>query len=402
MQNTFKQLDAFLLLHQEFWRLEPFFASLDDCLPWQSSHPELCAWLSALTPSQIQSLKSDPDHLSQHLLPFIPSLSQTALLTRLERITLKGLALSRGIDAGIPGRKLAQIVALGEAALSDHQQSEWLEWCAGKGFLGRILASHSQQRVTSFEFQPALCEAGQHIAQEYKLPMTFVQGDALTENAAVVLNSRQHAVALHACGDLHVSLIEKAVKAGVAAVTLSPCCYHLITAQAYQPLSRLAQTSDLDLNKKELRIPLQETVTGGERVRKHRFLEMVYRLGFDVLLRQAVGHHQYVNVPSIKKSQLTDGFEAFCHWAADQKEITLPQGIAWQEFEDKGEQRYWQMERISLIQQPFRRSLEMWLVLDKSLYLVEHGYHVCVETFCDKQVTPRNILIRARKKATAT
>ena len=56
------------------------------------------------------------------------------------------------------------------------------------------------------------------------------------------------------------------------------------------------------------------------------------------------------------------------------------------------------MERLSLVQQPFRRSLEMWLVFDKALYLIERGYQVSLSTFCSKKVTPRNILIQAVKR----
>jgi hypothetical protein len=55
------------------------------------------------------------------------------------------------------------------------------------------------------------------------------------------------------------------------------------------------------------------------------------------------------------------------------------------------------MERISLVQQPFRRCLEMWLVLDKALFLAENGYQVEISQFCSRAMTPRNILIHAVK-----
>ncbi|MCV5738612.1 hypothetical protein OFN56_42590, partial [Escherichia coli] len=54
---------------------------------------------------------------------------------------------------------------------------------------------------------------------------------------------------------------------GIAAMTISPCCYHLIQSEQYQPMSELGRASSLSLSKQELRIPLQQTVTGGERVR---------------------------------------------------------------------------------------------------------------------------------------
>jgi hypothetical protein len=55
------------------------------------------------------------------------------------------------------------------------------------------------------------------------------------------------------------------------------------------------------------------------------------------------------------------------------------------------------MERLSLVQQIFQRPLEMWLVYDRALFLQQHGYYVDLFTFCERRVTPRNLLIQARK-----
>ncbi|GAM61607.1 hypothetical protein JCM19232_5908 [Vibrio ishigakensis] len=35
------------------------------------------------------------------------------------------------------------------------------------------------------------------------------------------------------------------------------------------------------------------------------------------------------------------------------------------------------------------------MVLDKALFLQEQGYQVELSQFCDKKITPRNILIQA-------
>jgi hypothetical protein len=40
--------------------------------------------------------------------------------------------------------------------------------------------------------------------------------------------------------------------------------------------------------------------------------------------------------------------------------------------------------------------IELWLVLDRVLYLEQFGYRVTLSEFCEKQITPRNILIQAK------
>ncbi|MBF4437461.1 SAM-dependent methyltransferase, partial [Vibrio anguillarum] len=75
--------------------------------------------------------------------------------------------------------------------------------------------------VTSFEYQSQLCHAGQACADEHDLPMQFIQGDAFEPQAFGVFNTNQHAVALHACGDLHVRLLEYSVAHRLPAITFS-------------------------------------------------------------------------------------------------------------------------------------------------------------------------------------
>ena len=76
---------------------------------------------------------------------------------------------------------------------------------------------------------------------------------------------------------------------GLAAISLSPCCYHRIRSEHYQPLSTAGRASVLRLGSPELRLPLQETVTAGQRIRRLRDREQIWRLGFDLLQRSVRG-----------------------------------------------------------------------------------------------------------------
>lgn len=400
MQAKFNQLEQTLQQNESLWRFEPFHQSLQPKLPWFNDYPELCQWLMGLSPEQIQRYKSSFSELVNDIEPLFIQAKELQRLVSLPTINQDLVSLERGLDSGIPGRKLKQIVSMGSFALAHHQGTQWLEWCSGKGYLGRILASNSIHPVVSFEWQNSLCEIGQKEALSKSLPMTFIQGDALSESAKSVVTSKQHVVALHACGDLHVRLIQHASDVGSQAISVSPCCYHLIENEIYQPLSEQGLLSTLNLSKAELRIPLQETVTGGKRVSRHREQEMRYRLGLDLILKNVLGIGGYVSIPSIKKSMLSEGFEHFCCWAAKAKGITLPEvnGLFWEKWEKEAEKRYWQMERLSLLQQIFRRGLELWLVYDRALYLQQKGYLVTVAEFCERSVTPRNIIIHAVKR----
>ncbi|MCF8778237.1 SAM-dependent methyltransferase [Vibrio sp. IRLE0018] len=396
MQNQFLLLDEWLTGQERLWRFEPFHQSLHSQLPWFETHPEMCAWLESLTQQELSHYKSDTSSLVEQLSRFIPGSKAVFAAISLAPSSTANIGLDKRLDIGIPGRKLKQIEAMGSYSLAFHYGKEWLEWCSGKGYLGRVLASQTGQRVTSFEFQSSLCESGQSEANALNLPIHFVQGDALQPTAKQYFKAEQHAVALHACGDLHVRLMQYGCEKRLAAITLAPCCYHLVQNSSYQAMSTMAKGSTLKLSRSELRIPLQQTVTGGHRVQRHRELEMTYRLGLDLLLRHECGLQEYMPVPSIKKSQLSLGFEAFCQWAAEVKGFHLPK-VSFAQYEKSGVERFWRMEALSLVQQVFQRALEMWLIYDKAMYLQEQGYDVSLCEFCERDITPRNIIIHASR-----
>jgi hypothetical protein len=74
----------------------------------------------------------------------------------------------------------------------------------------------------------------------------------------------------------------------------------------------------------------------------------------------------------------------------------LPEAPDWPGWEAQGWNRRREVARLDLARLVFRRPLEIWLALDRALFLARHGYRVRLAEFCERSVTPRNILISAR------
>ena len=390
----FTALDRHLTQYKQLWQLTPFAMTT---LPWQQSHPQLSSWLEQLSEGELAALVNDPWELAQQLQPFIPNaleLFQLAQLPETKKADLND-EIPPFLDSNIPGRKWQQIVAFNQSL--GERASPWLEWCAGKGHLGRVLAATSQQPVQSLEWQSELCQDGDRLGKKFSLSMEFIHADAFSNEAERYVKKEQHAVALHACGDLHKTLLQHCCKKQTQAVSISPCCYHLIQSPQYQPLSALAKSSELVLSKLDLKMPLHETVTAGAGVRRKRQLELSFRLGFDCLQRELTGSNDYLPVPSFPKALLMKGFPAFVQWAAEKKGIPLPVNVDYPYWQQKGEVRVLLMDKIELVRQLFRRPLEMWLALDRANYLQQNGYQVSLSTFCHRDMTPRNILIQGTR-----
>lgn len=384
----FQALDAFLLEHQGLWRPRPFTQRV---LPWEAEHPELAAWLRGRSLEQAEAAHNQPTLLDAPGV-FAHLAQQSQQLSRVGALPASPLhpAAAR-LNVDVPGRKWEQIEAFGSHLGFAQPARHWLDWCSGKGHLGRRLLNTDQQ-LTCLEFDPALVTAGQQLSAHHGLHAQHLCQDVLA--ADLTLHAHHTPVALHACGDLHVRLIQRAVADGCQQLAIAPCCYNRTHIAPYRGLSRVGAASALQLDIDDLGLPLSETVTAGARVRRQRDRSMARRLGFDLWQRQARGVDAYLSTPSLPVAWLDKPFGEYCRGLAALKAVDMADGD-WNALEQAGERRLAEVRNLEMVRNLFRRPLELWLVLDRALYLAERQFKVRVGTFCSPQLTPRNLMIVA-------
>ena len=325
--------------------------------------------------------------------PFPQLAAQARQLSAVDKLPTQPVAPARHrLNVDVPGRKWQQIEAFGAALTFTETPQHWLDWCAGKGHLGRRLLQPGQQ-LTCLEYDPALIAAGQALSDHHHLPVTHTLQDVM---AAVAISPEHTPVALHACGDLHVRLLQLASAVGCKQLAVAPCCYNRISAERYQAISAAGRASALQLSVDDLGLPLSETVTAGARVRQQRDVSMARRLAFDHLQRQLRACDDYLPTPSLPSSWLGKPFAEYCQALATLKGLSTGEQD-WVALEAHGWQRLAQVRNLELVRGLFRRPLEMWLVLDRALFLEENGYRVQVGSFCETPLTPRNLMLLAER-----
>lgn len=391
--QRFEALDGFLLAHQQLWRPKPF---TEPTLPWEAEHPELATWLRQRSLEEADAAHNHPQHLPAPA-PFPELAAQAVRLAEAGELPGQPLPkLPAQFQVDVPGRKWQQIEAFASRLTFSTPPVQWLDWCAGKGHLGRLLA-HGGEALLSLERDLALVNDGQRMSDRLGLRAMHVEQDVLAEGAGRYLQPGQTAVALHACGDLHVTLLRQAAGRNCRQLAVAPCCYNRIDGEHYQPLSARASASALQLSQQDLRLPLTETVTAGSRVRRQRDASMARRLAFDLLQRELRGEDSYLPVPSVAPDWLHKPFADFCRDLAALKGLPTPAERDWSALEAHGRQRLAEVRNLELLRGLFRRPLELWLLLDRSLFLEEQGYRVQLGTFCPPKLTPRNLLIVAER-----
>ncbi|MCC5852478.1 MAG: methyltransferase [Alkalimonas sp.] len=389
-QADFVQLHQVLSSYQSYWQLMPFACNE---LPWQD--PTLQARLAALSDEAITELDSDPTARQEWFMDCFPELAQLPALPAFDPQRPEP-ELPFWLSNGIPGRKVGQIQQF--CAQLPESKLPVLEWCAGKGHLGRMLAYSQQREVISLEWQTALCEQGEQLAEQYQLPQRFVQADALSSQGLAVLAPKQQVVALHACGELHLQLLRSASQRGCQQLQLVPCCYHLIPEPQYQPLSQVAQQHDLALSQHDLKLAVQGQVTAGARIARLRQTEVEWRLAWQALRAELSGDNNYQPLASVSKQIFSTDFHSFAKWAAGQHQLELPAGLKLDGYLTRGQAHARLVRRIELVRHLFQRPLELWLLYDRALFLEQQGYRVELGTFCDPSLTPRNLMLRAHRQ----
>lgn len=389
--ETFQQLDHYLTSLQRFWQFEAFHFG---DYPWLATDPALCDFLDNLSEQELQLYQQQPEQLQPLLSAFIAPLRDLSdsLFTVKQLPAVTAEKLPFWLSNGIKGRKWSQI---SDFARQIDEEHPIVEWCAGKGHLGRLISWQKSLPVLSIEWQQTLCDAGAKEAQKMQIMQTFQQADVLQGAADSCIDSSCHAIALHACGDLHLRLIALAKEHKPVQLSISPCCYHLTRESIYQPCSLQGQKSALLITKQGLKLAVNKQVTAGKRQSRLSEREVLWRLAFDELQKHCLQTEDYFPLPSFPKTLLSQDFNRFVSWAMQEKALSfaLPESLS--VFLLCAQQRLNKVRRMELISQFFVRPLELWLVYDRALSLQESGYQVSVATFCDERVTPRNLLIHA-------
>jgi hypothetical protein len=412
------QLTRWLRRHRPLWEHRTF---VEQPAPWEREHRELAAWLRGLSPERIDALDADlggsRERIARAPEPLPRWAREAAALTAVPDLSAPpepALGDPR-LPVYVPLRKWRQVQAFISALRARFPAGvhRLVDWCAGKGHLGRTFAEVTGLPVTLVERRAGLCRVAARLADRLGTRCETLEADAHDAGAAAVLGPGVGAVALHACGALTDEMMQQAVDRQVRFIAAVPCCYHHLgrmsglrlhrprgpqhdsteTALTYQPRSEAGRERDLRLTAHLLRLPIYDEVVAPPRDRDFRRREMTYRAGFDLLVREATGEDRYFTPGNLRPRVVRLGFEGFCREASRRSGLPLP--LRWdpERWEAAGAERTRVARALGLVRAVFRRPLELWLVLDRALALAEAGRPVELGTFCPREVTPRNLLI---------
>ena len=401
LDGRLERLSVLLETQRSLWVPRPF---VSHPVPWESDRPQVARWLRGLRDDEVDALEGDLDALDHEApdgwLSLKAEATELCAVARLAEGRSATAKLKNGrLRKGVKGRKWAQISAFAGIVAPHVAGRPIVDWCSGKGHLGRALAALNEgSNITLVERDSSLCLKGAELSsamsRTHPHSYRFVKANALDPATASEVPEGAAAMSLHACGALTDALHEHAIAREAHLIASALCCFHFLGgADEFTPRSALGRENDLRLTPALLRLPIHDEVVASRAARRARRREMAWRAGFDLLAREASGVDRYSPLGSIPKSTLRLSFEEFSSSVAEHGGVALPRRVDWASAQLAGEEYALRARALAMMRAIYRRPIELWLVLDRAHRLAEAGRPVLVGRFCEREVSPRNLMI---------
>lgn len=283
----------------------------------------------------------------------------------------------------------------------------------GVGHLGRVLshyhAIHSVSLDRDLEFQ----KIGRERLKKYRRidgagEVSFVHmnfGEPSKESDELlkaVFKPTAFTLGLHTCGNLANAVLFNSIKFKTRGLLSFGCCYHRLHPQNDYPLSQFYKTnSSLLLNPFSLCLATRSHVAMTKEFYQTKEQVKKYRYALHLFLMKKFDLDSFIEVGECHIKTYWLPFSHYIRQKLD--ELKLPHSYTDQDFDqfynsEELQQELKLMFLCNIIRWQLGRALEVYLLLDRCLFLEEHGYIVEIAQYFKEALSPRNIGILALNK----
>lgn len=286
-----------------------------------------------------------------------------------------------------------------------HKVNRVVDIGGGIGFLAQTLNNQYRHKVTTIDMNTEFQKTGRERHEKNaKDPGNKVQYETIkVENGGKfveLLTQNVLPVGLHTCGKLALDIIRVSSLKKVPALVNFGCCYHTLDVDPeLQNISSFAQNNDpLWMNKFALTLSCRAHRKMDEKDFDLKQKVKYFRYAIHILLHDHYGIKELVTLGN-SNPKLYD--RPFSEYALEQfKRIKLEPRHSATELDAffKSPDLQLLIDRMLtavLIRNALGRAMEIYLLLDRAIYLEEQGYRVNVQEFFDEELSPRNIGITA-------
>lgn len=276
----------------------------------------------------------------------------------------------------------------------------------GVGHLARTLAHYHGIESVSLDTNADFQTQGKTRAERFRKlpiakPLTFINltfGDPKDEEKLKkIVNPESLVIGLHTCGNLANDVMKTSLSFNTFGLLSFGCCYHKMDPDKDFPQSEHFKKFFLPMTTHSL--TLATRAHGAIEKEEYTTMKLVKFFRY-ILHFWLYEKHQLTDIFDVGENNTRDYHGNFSDYAQPKlKNLNLP--IATKEELDSFYQERSQGEEMrklyvaNLLRWQLGRALEVYLLLDRSLYLLENGYSVRLESYFDENLSPRNLGILA-------
>ncbi len=392
IEKRFCDITLFLRNYSELINTEP--------LRYPNGIPkEIRPWveqIKALTQNQRLELENEltcEEITNQGYKNFLSTIKD---LTRLEKSKIIHFSIPTELGRKISAKKKHEISQI-KNYLDQKDFHKIIDIGSGAGHLSSILINDNNKEAICLDQEEKFQQIGLKKLERFSPKtlerMTFKKRQ-INKNSALPIAKDSLLIGLHSCGDLSTDLIDLFISSQKGSLLNYGCCYHKLSEDSLH-LSACAKEKTFNLTSVALNLAAKcykkITIQDVEKRKKvKRFRYALHLLNSSLLSEEfrAVGN-------GLKADYETDFSEYINKFAPElfamKKREELNAFFKSTEVQNKIED----LLALGLIRVQIGRLIELYIILDRALYLKENGLDIELRETFDPILSPRNIALYA-------
>ncbi|RLA65389.1 MAG: hypothetical protein DRQ89_01325 [Epsilonproteobacteria bacterium] len=404
IKKRFHNIREFLKGHQGFWYEE----ILNDYPHTLDNYPD--KWIEDLNLLSFEDLwkidaKIDFSPLEGELKTLILKINSLSIIPQVEGANEN---LPHKALLGMNQKKVHEVSRLAPyigKLQKIHRFSQGFDIGGGKGHLARTLAHYFALPTICLDPDLDLIKAGQKLLKKISTPenakeISFINKslgthiynpDIVADENKLKLDNETLAIGLHTCGPLSLRLMERAKN-----LINIGCCYLKLNPESEINISKTSKEDPLTFSKYSL--ALASRGHGGI-----SFIDFMnkwkvksFRYSLHLLLYEKLGIKKFITVEGYPLKKYGEDFSEYALTKLSELNIKHSFDAAdLNNFHQEWNPLVKKMFLANIIRWQFGRLLEVYILLDRAIYLQENGFSVEINEIFNESISPRNIAILA-------
>lgn len=396
-EKRFKAIHSFLRQHAPFWQEEVLSRYPNELKDFPEPWLEELADFDNEQLYEIEREAAFEKFHSRSLRDYFLSIAELEKLPR--KLLPTAQPLPHRSALGISGKKQYEIQTLlpfVQQLRASEGFTEIVDYAGGVGYLAQVLCEHALLPTLSIDFNPELQASGRKRLAKYqnKLSATLeYQTLDLLSGKNLPLKKNALHIGLHCCGSLTTQLLRHACVQQQGSILSFGCCYYH-TKPSDLSLSSLSKSSPLQITP-----PALTLASRSHQDKKDAFLlskqVKLYRYLIHLYCYHELGLKEFKNLGNSPRRLYRSEFSFYGLEQLRRLNIEADdsRAEALKEFSSDNEmqRRVRLMIAANILRGRLGRLIEIYLTLDRALFLKEGGGEVEVARYFSAQISPRNI-----------